>query len=69
MASDPCVVATIGGIRTSCLVDSGSDVSIVSLDFCRRHKMDYGEKPVTFNQVNNSSSAIGRLTTTFTFHN
>lgn len=69
MANEPYILASIDGIQSHCIVDSGSDVSIVSLDFCRRHQLIFEQKTTPFTQVNNCTSAIGRLTTTFTFHN
>lgn len=51
------------------MVDSCSNVSIVSLPLARKHGLVYEKVCFPITQVNSSSSTVGRFTIPFTFHN
>lgn len=62
------ITASVGGTQTRCIVDSGSNVSIVSLPFVINHKLPYEKVCLPITQVNSATHTAGRLTTEFVFH-
>lgn len=65
----PTIQASVNGILCSCMVDSCSNISILSLNFMKANNWSFSPLNLPIIQANSVSSAIGRFQTNFTFRN